>query len=457
MTTMSLVRTGCCGAAAIFTALCASSCASTEAVSAQASPDAARAATDGTVTDGADPGCLGCVSQGQPTVVWGLKATASTPTQITVSWSEPSAQEVGTEATLLDGAGVQTLMRAELDAGRRSWEFSPVSAGTHYRIQVREFAADALCADAGCERTRRYGASVQTSVDTPIDEDEDGIDDRAELALANELRPELLMDWQHSDVDMFVPSGGDFIPVRVTDRSGGKAGAEPLCAAGHRCVEIFYGLAYKQDCGAFPLDACMGATWHLGDSEYVVLLAIADDADSSALEHPDRWRVAYAWYSAHNGAVSDSATVLKFEPAARWPIVWVSQGKHANYPSKSLCDQGALGFDRCAANFNLRSALADKLVNVGELAHPIPALIYNPGSGALDYDVWSTAPYGSSDSPGYAAVLRCVVDWSRTIQAASENWAAVARATEDNAYPSEASVVLVGTDGAVHAPDCVTP
>lgn len=132
---------------------------------------------------------------------------------------------------------------------------------------------------------------------------------------------------------------------------------EPRYAAqwvGSGVVRIAYLLSYWMDNGAPGAPLCMpwfeGCAGHVGDSEYIAL----DLAFSSATQH---WRVVGAALSAHETpyVCSESQSVVVCPlPKIGWksgnlqfpghpqaaPLIFVSDGKHANYPSDAACDAG---------------------------------------------------------------------------------------------------------------------
>jgi hypothetical protein len=76
-----------------------------------------------------------------------------------------------------------------------------------------------------------------------------------------------------------------------------------------------------------------------------------------------RWRTVSVFLSAHCGAVDPVLGVFDTDPDCQWwgpenfawvngvyqgaPVVWVSNGKHANYISFARCQAGTLFLDRC--------------------------------------------------------------------------------------------------------------
>ena len=106
--------------------------------------------------------------------------------------------------------------------------------------------------------------------------------------------------------------------------------------------EVFFALSYFLDDG----DGILRSLWHYGDSEFVIVRLLpqgdflaVDEVFLSAhfLAATDGSR----WYSAERFEVDDSD--------GGWhPVVWVGEGKHANYPDESTCEEGAFFTDSCS-------------------------------------------------------------------------------------------------------------
>lgn len=84
----------------------------------------------------------------------------------------------------------------------------------------------------------------------------------------------------------------------------------------------------------------------------------------------------YVTLSAHwqaesyDGADTYAASDLDYAPTAN-PLVWVANGKHANYRSQAVCDAGAFYYDTCdhpGARLPLEVLLS---ANLGESNHNI--------------------------------------------------------------------------------------
>lgn len=186
---------------------------------------------------------------------------------------------------------------------------------------------------------------------TGTDHDQDGLSSRCENDLAAAFAPYMR---HHS---------GDNV-----DRQGYWA-ARPIMNG--QQVQIIYMFGYYVDEGVQGNNdylACKAVTFwevlgecdgHSGDSEWVVLNVYYN----GATEH---WLLDKAVLSHHLGKITASRGVKEYPTGFAYsrrlgadPIIWVAQGKHANYPSQSACDAGNGGgylvdllfsFDTCGGN-----------------------------------------------------------------------------------------------------------
>ena len=55
-----------------------------------------------------------------------------------------------------------------------------------------------------------------------------------------------------------------------------------------------------------------------------------------------------------------------------YPRYWVAVGKHANYPTRTLCEGGAQGNDACPNPISTWRVEVSGLWNIGSKAHPAP-------------------------------------------------------------------------------------
>lgn len=220
------------------------------------------------------------------------------------------------------------------------------------------------------------------------DSDADGLSDPCELALARAFAPVLVTSSSACNVDAHAEpqrlGGGYLFVVRPT-----PAGAL-----------VAYLPAYFRDCGwrgpkcILPGLSCAP---HEGDSEM-----IAVELSRNALA----WRVEGVFLSAHCFGRSSSgcrwyrgADLGLFDwtgdGASAGPVVWVADGRNANYPSRHACDRGHRFVDTCAGS-RLRYPFpveADR--NIRSRARPIESGGARPGcvpSGRVDPGNASTAP-----------------------------------------------------------------
>ena len=188
-----------------------------------------------------------------------------------------------------------------------------------------------------------------------VDSDADGVGDRCETALARAFAPVLVADSTECGWDAGLDRlGGEYL-YAVQQVPGG---------AGR--VRIAYLPALYVDCGwRSPVCAVFGGMCrgHDGDSEAVIVEVArgGDSAESGVAGGGERWRTERIFLSAHCHGRSDGRCRW-YEGRAlrrfRWadgvergaPVVWVARGKHANYPSRALCDTGWWLRETCDRN-----------------------------------------------------------------------------------------------------------
>lgn len=187
------------------------------------------------------------------------------------------------------------------------------------------------------------------------DTDRDGLSNMCEEKLAFEFRPELYF-YQFDEVGR-----EPHFAVR------------PLVPSTEE-VRIAYMLSYYRDAGSTAWvcglpgahSSCHG---HNGDSELIVL----DVYYNEATRH---WVLSRAYLSQHGELVpytrgsGTHPTMLEY-PVRQggYPRVYVSQGKHANYPTRSACNNG--GFfdtDTCVQVDKKERVRADFYLNIGSRA-----------------------------------------------------------------------------------------
>lgn len=201
-----------------------------------------------------------------------------------------------------------------------------------------------------------------------VDSDGDGLSDDCELRFAQAFAPALR-----------VRSGGcNWDDTVAPPRLGGGYlfGVEPQAEGGAR---IAYLPAYFRDCGWsgpkcwLPFVDCDP---HIGDSEFIVL-----DVARTALD--GAWRTAGIFLSAH--CFGRSASACRWYrgnelSAFAWgehefggaPVIWVAEGRQANYPSWQACDRGHASIDTCDQHdTEYRFPIHSSCQNIGSAANPI--------------------------------------------------------------------------------------
>ena len=155
------------------------------------------------------------------------------------------------------------------------------------------------------------------------DADLDGLDDACEYAVAARFEPELVFGAAET-----------------------ATGRIPFWAAkpeGARMMRVFYALSYLVDAGDPTFG---GASGHDGDTEFIVL-RIEYVSGST-------WQLVDGYLSAHFDTLCDAGgwfthDQFEYAGAARGkPVVYVAEGKHANYVSLADCDAGGCYQDHCS-------------------------------------------------------------------------------------------------------------
>jgi len=121
-------------------------------------------------------------------------------------------------------------------------------------------------------------------------------------------------------------------------------------------IRVMYLLGYHRD------------SQHDGDSEFLVL-------DVAYVDSEDLWRLARVFMSAHYDSSADKSRWW-YHNELHWPDrvmgfprVWVSEGKHANYPTHGHCEEGGFGtLDTCDEDWNWTARVEVRPQdNIGEL------------------------------------------------------------------------------------------
>lgn len=233
-------------------------------------------------------------------------------------------------------------------------------------------------AGAGCARLRPdvmrapsgepssavgIAAATGPCLDVTPDADEDGLSDACESALAEAFAPQLMFQGTRCTL----PSAG------TGDRLAGGYfhAAQPVRGA----VRLVYLPAYYRDCGWSGFKCVfVDCSGHAGDSETIAV-------DVRRLETGE-WAAESIFLSAHCEGDPDGDCrwysgddLEQFE----WvndidrgaPVVWVSDGRHANYPTRAACERGHWWLDTCdAAAAPYRFPVSPER-NIGSRARPL--------------------------------------------------------------------------------------
>ena len=244
---------------------------------------------------------------------------------------------------------------------------------------------------------------------TAFDADGDGISDACELALALTFAPHLRVrpggcNW-NSELDAPRLGGGYLFGVQAVDAR----------------VRLAYLPAYFMDCG-WSGPKCwlpgVDCSPHAGDSEFIVV-ELSQDASA-------RYSVSGVFLSAHCfGRSGDScrwyraAELRRFQWIGPSVLIWVAEGRNANYPSRSACDQGHYAIDTCDRNDAdyVFPVLADR--NIGSRIRPIGGngcVAAPPPNAELVECLWAEGPFrgwqlGAAGVTGYARYLLEVAEF----------------------------------------------
>ena len=231
------------------------------------------------------------------------------------------------------------------------------------------------------------------------DVDKDGMNDYCENVLASSFAPLLISSPYDCSMGMEPYYAVKYFPGDPLNNMGGS---------GSR-VRIFYALSYYLDCGdpsgttlgctaaqilesfgSFngALNSLSSGTWpitaenhcagHVGDSEFISVDVVYNDATQ-------RWVFNSMFTSAHYTTLNDRSARTYYRTLRneiQWeqqiggaPRVWVALYKHANYPSVARCQNGDLA-DNCEGNAVETKVRTGSPYNLGS----VQANFINPGS-----------------------------------------------------------------------------
>ena len=242
--------------------------------------------------------------------------------------------------------------------------------------------------------------------DPSQDRDNDGIVDQCEYEIALSFRPRLQFDSNDCDT-----------------------GREPYWAAnyqvspidGRPVIRVFYAVSYYSDCGVPNIYCQYNANCygHVGDSEFIIAEVAA---------YAGRWALRRVTLSAHwnsdgtDQGVTYAAGDLEYggDINSTNPVIWVAEGKHANYRSQATCEGGAFfNLDRCDTpgirleldvlqNANLGNSRVDQRIIDG----PVVSRFARPGNENFWSESyfflgwWSRAEHASTNTTPYGVSLR---------------------------------------------------
>ena len=173
-------------------------------------------------------------------------------------------------------------------------------------------------------------------------------------------------------------SGGNAVTVFdstvvAIDTDQGITGWGEVCPLGPAYLP-----AYARDCGWdgakcwLPFVDCAS---HDGDSETIVVEVRRGAAGRWVTEAVflsahcfGRLGEDCRWYAAADLAVFDWADGMRRGA----PLVWVAEGRHANYPGRAACDRGHMHVDTCDRNrLGYRFPIVSMAQNIGSRTRPV--------------------------------------------------------------------------------------
>ncbi len=172
-------------------------------------------------------------------------------------------------------------------------------------------------------------------------------------------------------------------------------------------------------------ESCLG---HLGDSEWIALDVVYNAGSG-------HWVLQHARLSAHTqprlleGTYGSYPLQLSYpEKAGGYPLIWVADGKHANYESDAACDAGGTsGADECydtpryieranvmASGGNIGSWQVKLIDGVQSINPQHPAIVLGPGYTRTEYYFTPSYFYGwypgsGAHADGYSSVLEAIL------------------------------------------------
>ena len=262
------------------------------------------------------------------------------------------------------------------------------------------------------------------------DADLDGLSDACEAQLTVAFSP-LLSFYQYDQVDhepRFFAHPLDFGRVRLGYLLGYYYDVGNLTSVRTTC-ELGLTIPILGDffnwVAGGGVESCRG---HLGDSEWIAL----DVRYETSSGH---WVLQHARLSEHGtvrlipGGTKSYPTALSYpEKAGGYPLIWVADGKHANYESNAACDAGgAAGSDNCfdsprethrvnvmASGGNIGSWAVHLIDGVQSINPSHPAYLFGPGYTRTEYyftpsDFYGWYPGTGLHADGYSSILEIIL------------------------------------------------
>jgi hypothetical protein len=195
----------------------------------------------------------------------------------------------------------------------------------------------------------------------PSDTDSDSISDECEFSLARTFAPVLVVrsggcNW-NATLEPGMLDGGYFFAVQAADSA----------------VRIAYLPAYFRDCGWRGVKCWLprvNCASHSGDSEFMVV-----EVRRASGKH---WRPTRLFLSAHCFGRSQEScrwyaegALADFEWSGAAPVIWVAEGRNANYPSQQACDRGHYSLDTCDHNDTRYTFPVRPDRNIGSRSKPL--------------------------------------------------------------------------------------
>ena len=217
------------------------------------------------------------------------------------------------------------------------------------------------CRTSAPMAARQVRAAV-LSCPASADRDQDGLSDDCELELARRFAPWLRVAARGCNWDTSVsserPGGGYYFGVQALGDT----------------LRVVYLPAYYRDCGWSGFKCTIGlmnCAGHAGDSEFIALDLRRGSASQFVPEG--------IFLSAHCfGRSTDNCRWYRgdeldqFEWQDSHPMVWVAEGKHANYPTQQSCDAGHWFFDTCDHNdTQIEFPIVSERQNIGSRTQPV--------------------------------------------------------------------------------------